>query len=125
MIVIYNRSSGEIVAWGEGLDPRTDVAPGQAALTVTQPIYPGDWRVDITASPPRLVAYAPALTWDHVRAQRNTLIQQSDWTQLPDASLDVATQSAWRIYRQQLRDIPASATAPDRVQWPTKPGAAS
>lgn len=53
-----------------------------------------------------------------IRTERNRLLTQSDWTQLPDAGTDSA---AWATYRQALRDIPQQAGFPDRVTWPTKP----
>lgn len=37
-----------------------------------------------------------------VRADRNRLLSESDWTQLPDAPVD---SQAWSAYRQALRDI--------------------
>ena len=37
-----------------------------------------------------------------VRADRNRLLSESDWTQLPDAPVD---SQAWSVYRQALRDI--------------------
>lgn len=38
---------------------------------------------------------------DRMRSERNRLLAESDWTQLPDAKVD---KEAWAIYRQQLRD---------------------
>jgi hypothetical protein len=37
-----------------------------------------------------------------VKHRRNQLLQESDWTVLPDAPTD---KTAWQTYRQQLRDI--------------------
>lgn len=53
-----------------------------------------------------------------VRAQRNQLLTESDWTQVADAPVDRA---AWAAYRQDLRDIPNQAGFPLNVSWPTKP----
>jgi len=53
-----------------------------------------------------------------VRAERNALLAESDWTQIPDAPVD---QAAWRTYRQALRDITAQASFPYNITWPTKP----
>lgn len=36
---------------------------------------------------------------------RNTLLQQSDWTQLPDVDLTTAEKTHWKQYRQELRDM--------------------
>ena len=53
-----------------------------------------------------------------VRAQRDSLLAQSDWTQVADAPVD---KTAWATYRQGLRDITAQAGFPWSVTWPTKP----
>jgi hypothetical protein len=57
--------------------------------------------------------------WAVVRAQRNQLLAQSDWTQLPD--VPPATKEAWATYRQALRDITAQPGYPLSVNWPTPP----
>lgn len=36
---------------------------------------------------------------------RQSLLQSSDWTQLPDSPLDEDTKAQWREYRQKLRDL--------------------
>lgn len=58
--------------------------------------------------------------WEFVRNERNRLLLESDWTQLPDTSLTEEKKLEWQSYRQQLRDI---TTQPDpyNIVWPTKP----
>jgi hypothetical protein len=53
-----------------------------------------------------------------VRTERNQLLAECDWTQLPDAPVDV---QAWAVYRQELRNVPDQPTFPWNVTWPTKP----
>ena len=53
-----------------------------------------------------------------VRAERNKLLGDTDWTQVSDAPVD---QTAWATYRQSLRDITAQAGFPHSVVWPAKP----
>lgn len=55
--------------------------------------------------------------WTVIRAERNRLLADSDWTQLPDASVDA---DAWAIYRQALKDITQQAD-PFNIIWPTEP----
>jgi hypothetical protein len=57
--------------------------------------------------------------WAIVRAERNKLLADCDWTQLPDAPVDTA---AWAVYRQALRDITTQAD-PFNIVWPTLPSA--
>ena len=58
--------------------------------------------------------------WDVIRAERNKLLVESDWTQLPDVPVDAAV---WATYRQALRDITKQSGFPWNVTWPTAPGA--
>jgi len=55
---------------------------------------------------------------DEARTQRDALLSQSDWTQVPDAPVD---QQAWAEYRQALRDVPQQAGFPTEITWPQKP----
>ena len=52
------------------------------------------------------------------RAQRNTLLAASDWTQVADAPVD---QAAWATYRQALRDITSQEGFPEAITWPVAP----
>lgn len=52
------------------------------------------------------------------RAYRNTLLSDSDWTQVADAPVD---KQAWATYRQALRDVTAQAGFPWDIDWPAQP----
>lgn len=56
--------------------------------------------------------------WARIRAERNNLLAQSDWTVLSDSPTSTA---AWKAYRQALRDLPANTTDPTAPDWPTPP----
>jgi hypothetical protein len=53
--------------------------------------------------------------------KRQILLQQSDWTQLPNGPLTAEQQQAWAVYRQELRDITSQSGYPFNVIWPTPP----
>ena len=53
-----------------------------------------------------------------VRAKRNKLLAESDWTQVADAPVD---QAAWATYRQALRDITEQDGFPFNVIYPEAP----
>jgi len=53
-----------------------------------------------------------------IRAQRNKLLKESDWTQVADALVDKA---AWATYRQALRDITKQDGFPVNVEFPAEP----
>jgi len=52
------------------------------------------------------------------REQRDLLLQQSDWTQVPDAPVNA---TSWATYRQALRDLPSQQGFPDNIVWPNRP----
>lgn len=54
-----------------------------------------------------------------VRAERDTRLAATDWTQLPD--VPAATRAAWASYRQALRDITNQPGFPTDVRWPEPP----
>ena len=53
------------------------------------------------------------------RAKRDRLLNQSDWTQMPDYS--GANKADWATYRQALRDVPAQSDFPTTINWPVEP----
>lgn len=55
------------------------------------------------------------------RVDRDALLAKSDWTQMADVSLTETQKTAWREYRQALRDVTSQAGFPWQVDWPTKP----
>ena len=70
-------------------------------------------------------------SWDaakvlkEIKAKRNALLTQCDWSVLPDAPFTEEQVAEIKTYRQTLRDFPGTitgnpATAND-VTWPTKP----
>lgn len=59
-----------------------------------------------------------------VRARRDLLLRECDWTQLEDSPLSPEDKEAWADYRQLLRDLPE--TYPDAelvgdIDWPEQP----
>lgn len=56
--------------------------------------------------------------WAAVRAKRDQLLSACDWTQVADAPVD---KEAWAVYRQALRDVPATQSDPLDIDWPLAP----
>ena len=54
----------------------------------------------------------------NVRAERDKRLLESDFSQLPDATVNA---QAWAVYRQALRGVPEQAGFPTDVVWPEKP----
>lgn len=53
---------------------------------------------------------------DAARYQRNQLLAETDWSQLPD--VPEATRLAYQPYRQALRDLTEQAGFPSEIEWP-------
>lgn len=66
-----------------------------------------------------LVPYKQTATWESIKATRDLLLKESDWTDLPNTPLK--NKQAWIDYRQELRDIPQAFQTADQVVWPKKP----
>jgi hypothetical protein len=98
--------------------------------TDAEPLYFKDGKIVSVGAPPSsyhvfdfktkqwIDPRTPEAEWKLIRSQRNALLQQSDWTQLPDVPL--ATKEAWAAYRQLLRDI-TSQPDPFNIIWPPLP----
>lgn len=90
--------------------------------------YPANWTKCASADDLAAIgmeSYAPPPPppptneerWTEIRKDRNGLLRECDWTQLPDSPVDRA---AWAAYRQGLRDITKQAD-PAKVVWPDAP----
>jgi len=97
------------------------------ATEVTQEVTSGKKRGDTTVAGDKdketvtvtytAVDQTDAEQWASIRAERDSKLMDSDWM----ANSDVTMSSAWKTYRQALRDLPASESDPDDITWPTEP----
>jgi|TARA_Y100000310_G_scaffold66200_1_gene61585 hypothetical protein len=56
-----------------------------------------------------------------LRATRNELLKNSDWSNGLDSPLSSDAKINWAAYRQALRDLPATVIDPANPIWPTPP----
>ena len=62
-----------------------------------------------------------------LRIHRDNLLKETDWVVTKASETGIAETTAWKNYRQELRDLPSSATPEidgmfiKNVTWPTKP----
>ncbi len=101
--------------------PEQPVAPtGQKVVDNGQELVDGKWQVQWAIVDKTLAELAVDLldAANSIRADRNQRLAASDWTRLDDAPVD---RTAWAIYRQALRDVPAQVGFPWTVAWPSKP----
>lgn len=59
--------------------------------------------------------------WAIARWWRGALLNESDWSQIPDNSLSESQREAWRQYRQDLRDITTKYNNPKKIEFPDLP----
>ena len=87
---------------------------------------PGEFQVIDGKAQPYTQPYISGTNTDAVREIRNKLLQNSDWTQVPDSPLSDSKKAEWATYRQQLRDMMSSYTDSESntvqaITWPTPP----
>ena len=70
-------------------------------------------------------AAAADLDFTMVRAERNSKLSNTDWTQIADAALGAHTVEEWATYRQELRDLPSKHSKVSEVVWPDDPPTAA
>lgn len=88
------------------------IEPTEDGVTVTPNLEAWEaWKAE-QPDPSILIA-------EEVRQQRNTLLSETDWTQLNDAPLTDKEKEKYRTYRQALRDIPQQESFPENITWPT------
>lgn len=83
----------------------------------------GQWYIThkiLRATEEETTAYKNGISTS-VRIERNKLLAECDWTQLPDCSLSTAKKQAWTTYRQALRDLSDQPKFPYEIDWPVKP----
>jgi hypothetical protein len=113
-------------AWPEWVDhlcQKVDISTG--LLVDYQPPAPAadeftQWTWD--AGSKRWQA-SPTLAgrWRVVRNERDRRLAASDWIVTKSAEAGTATPTAWRTYRQALRDVPANNSDPANIAWPAPP----
>ena len=101
-------------------------------VSIGQRDDPSTWSVQFDGATPAQELEAAAIIenfdaevtlweWQQVRSDRDTLLYDCDWTQLPDSPLSDADKALWSTYRQSLRDLPANQSDPQAIAWPSNP----
>jgi len=57
-----------------------------------------------------------------MRKERNRLLTNCDWSQMPDSPLTDEQRQAWATYRQALRDFPSTWEPSETAEFPDPPG---
>ena len=133
------KSTGEIVSMGAcddiAFEKQLPLNSGLSLIEINEYVIQDSFVENsiVVAMPPKpngcyVFNYATK-QWDQdfdkqtneIKNQRDQLLSQSDWTQIPNNPLTIAKQQEWASYRQQLRDIPSQSGYPFNVIWPVQP----
>ena len=136
IITIYNTTTGRITRWVDVLERFFELQPGAneayiigevsednyidvgSKEPIKKPLKPSEYHVFDYTIKQWIDPRTAETEWVIVRNKRNKLLQESDWTQLPDVPL--ATKESWALYRQALRDV-TNQTDPFNIIWPNQP----
>ena len=120
--IIYEVSSGNIRSCFKGVERNLSLnVPEGHDYIISEEDVENKIVVDgvLTSVPSEVIEQKEiSRAWYNLRKERNYLLRDSDWTQVPDAPVDA---TAWATYRQKLRDLPANTTDPRNVVWPEPP----
>jgi hypothetical protein len=123
-VTIYNKSTGEILRSFSGSEELIKLNVKDNEGYVEGGYTKGNERVVdgvITLiSDEEIESRALEAAWQAFKTGRNLMLQDCDWTQVPDAPAD---KDAWASYRQALRDLPDNTLDVRNVIWPTPPNA--
>ena len=100
-------------------------------------VYGGlDWKDDTQTKPTETELFAKVTELENaepmqlLREERDRRISECDWIVIKSKETETDIPTAWKTYRQALRDLPASANPKldseydldlSSVTWPTKP----
>jgi len=76
---------------------------------------------DATAVAEKEKELLDAYKLSYLRYERNLKLTETDWVVTMHKELGTNIPTAWKTYRQALRDITDDATSLDDVTWPEKP----
>jgi len=116
---IYNLESGEIL-----YSTTTDTPIDAIGIQDGEGIITGNYQ----SNEHIIVDGKAVIRTDNVleilRANRDSLLAESDWTQMNDSPLSTSKKQEWATYRQDLRNLPnnnVNITSIDDIIFPNKP----
>ena len=78
-------------------------------------VYP-----DVATVKSKAKEYATQQCWHEIRGLRNALLRESDYVTSISIDSGVGVSTAWKNYRQALRDLPSQSDV-NNIVWPTHP----
>lgn len=101
----------------------------KALAWIKEVIENSDWNNDNTYT---IIDITPVLSeptnaeiliikWIKLRAKRDLLLTQSDWSMIGDAPLNNEQRALMADYRNKLRNLPETNSNPDQIVFPAFP----
>lgn len=98
------------------INRKEEATNAAAILSLVKPIERSEDIFDVNDPTDRMAV---------LRAQRDNLLNESDWTVMPDSPLPEDLKKKWIRYRKDLRDLPQRYANVDlnkvKVEYPTPP----
>jgi hypothetical protein len=115
---IYNTSTGAINSIGG-----SDCALNNVHLESGESIIEGNYSPDLYKIVSGLAVEldTSGVIQATIRAERDLLLKECDWTQTIDSPLTDSKKAEWQTYRQVLRDLPANYQDSDSIDEITFP----
>jgi hypothetical protein len=134
MYTIYSESTGQILKVVDTTDIDSQIQSGEAwidgAFDDSNYYIQNSLPVEIPPKPSNYYIFDfntkqwvldENIATNDVLQKRKKLLYSSDWTQIPNNPLTTEQQTAWEVYRQELRDVTSQPGYPFNVIWPTAP----
>ena len=124
---VKNMSTEELEEWGvfqvEEQTPPTINDATESLEQGTPILVDGKWKQTwtVTTASVEEIEQRRTTQMKLIRSQRGLLLDQTDFTQIPDYPASDAEHNFWINYRQALRDIPLQSGFPWQVEWPEFP----
>ncbi|MBR4126200.1 MAG: phage tail assembly chaperone [Alphaproteobacteria bacterium] len=114
MTIFYEKKNGKIIRWTQS-EQQAVLEKMQEQCTDEDLVATEDGDYYLRGEVPNVPKERKA---ERIRAKRNRLLSESDWTQTLDVPLTAEDREEWALYRQELRDITKQASFPHSVVWP-------
>ena len=112
--VQWNGSKGTVEKRDLSVTEITDITPYNAWIT--------EYDTALATTIPSTDPVPPLTSTEaNLRLVRNNMLEESDWSVLPDSQLSADKVTEWKTYRQALRDLPANTSDFSNPTYPTKP----
>lgn len=119
---VINKNTNELIVSVDDTNKDSfTIGEDQMWIEIPEGIAPGNCKVSVDESDPENLVYSlvdgsadkAGPIWDSFRAQRDSILKATDFTQLSDSPLAPQTKTDYASYRTYLRDLPSNTVDPE------------